>query len=151
MAYQAGVGILDGLVNADASTGDAHVEPVPVPPEDYRAQVALLQAAGRDLLTSLALTDDERVVGYTVLQLPSDPRREVYQQGTLVLAEHRGHGLGLALKVANLRALQALDRGDPKVTTGNNDANRWMREINQRLGFQPSGSEVWFRRLVEAS
>ena len=44
VAYQAGVGILDGLVNADAPTGDAHVEPVPVPPEDYRAQVALLQA-----------------------------------------------------------------------------------------------------------
>jgi hypothetical protein len=61
-----------------------------------------------------------------------------FQQLTAVAKEHRGHRLGLLVKVANL---QQLTRGDPgvrRILTGNAGANRHMIAINEMLGFRVS-------------
>ena len=61
----------------------------------------------------------------------------VYQWGTFVHREHRGHRLGLATKAVNLRAVQAA-RGDlTLVITQNGETNDYMVSINQRMGFEP--------------
>jgi GNAT superfamily N-acetyltransferase len=87
-----------------------------------------------------------RLVGFTVLSLPSDTARSVGQYDTLVLREHRGHGLGMLLKVANLAALHQQHPGYPSVITFNAEENRHMLRVNEELGFVPIGYEGAWRK-----
>ena len=88
------------------------------------------------------------LVGFTVLSVPSDTTRSVGQFDTLVLREHRGHRLGMLLKVANLGALQQQHAGYPSVITFNAEENRHMLQVNEDLGFVAIGYEgAWRKRL----
>ena len=60
-----------------------------------------------------------------------------YQWGTLVRPDHRGHRLGLAVKVANVRLLQETQPQITTVVTFNADVNAPMVAVNERLGFRP--------------
>ena len=62
-----------------------------------------------------------------------------YQWGTLVLPTHRGHLLGLATKVENLRRVQAAEPGRSALYTLNSEVNRHMVAVNEALGFLPVG------------
>ena len=59
-----------------------------------------------------------------------------FQQITAVSKEHRGHRLGLLVKVANLERLTSDDPSVRRILTGNAGANRYMIAINEMLGFQ---------------
>lgn len=61
-----------------------------------------------------------------------------FQQITAVLPGHRGHRLGLLVKVANLERLTSDDPRVRRILTGNARANRHMIAINEMLGFQVS-------------
>ena len=89
-----------------------------------------------------------RLVGFTVLSLPSDFERSVGQFDTLVLRDHRGHRLGMLLKVANLAALHEQHPGYPSVITFNAEENRHMLQVNEDLGFVPIGYEGAWRKLL---
>ena len=54
----------------------------------------------------------------------------------LVVPAHRGHRLGLAVKVANQQALYAAFPELSFIITGNADVNTRMNAINDRLGFR---------------
>lgn len=106
----------------------------------------LTTADGTILLTSAVLDVDEgRLVGFTQLAAPTDIHRPVDQYDTLVLREHRGHGLGMLLKLANLAYLQQERPGHPSVLTWNADENRHMLAVNEELGFVPMGFEGAWR------
>ena len=47
-----------------------------------------------------------------------------------------GTGLGMAVKIENLRRLQADHPTRKRVTTGNDDTNSYMVSINEQLGFR---------------
>jgi RimJ/RimL family protein N-acetyltransferase len=66
-----------------------------------------------------------------------EPSR-AYQWGTLVRPAHRGHRLGMAVKVANLRQLQEAVPGVDHVITWNAESNARMVAVNDRLGFVPT-------------
>lgn len=103
-------------------------------------------ADGTVLLTSAALDRDSgRLVGFTQLALPTEAGRPVDQYDTLVLREHRGHGLGMLLKLANLEFLQQEHPGYPSVLTWNADENRHMLAVNEALGFEPIGYDGAWR------
>jgi GNAT superfamily N-acetyltransferase len=125
------------LVDAQAPTGDIDFEPESVTPQRYRHELELERDQGTHRLTSVA-TDPStgQVVAYTDLVVPGGSRRSVWQWGTLVRVEHRGYRLGLAVKVENLRQLQAEHPTREFVVTGNADANSWMVAINELLGFR---------------
>ena len=90
-----------------------------------------------------------RLVGYSQLSVPPEPHRAVIQDDTLVLREHRGHRLGMLLKVANLAALQHKRPGHPSVITFNAEENRHMLRVNEELGFVPIGYEgAWRKDLL---
>ena len=58
--------------------------------------------------------------------------------GTLVLGEHRGHRLGLAMKARGLQELQRrIGPERTRVLTCNAEQNAHMVAINERLGFRP--------------
>ena len=89
-----------------------------------------------------------RMVGFTEVGLArSDPRR-AFQWGTMVLGEHRGHRLGLLLK---LRVLQELAGASPAtrcVSTWNAQENAPMIAVNEALGARTNGRVLALQRKL---
>ncbi len=120
----------------DAPGGTVEYEPESLTPERYRERLRLFADMGRERITTVAVDGDDQVVAYTDLVVGSGTRTSVWQWGTLVRREHRGHRLGLAVKVENLRHLQAAHPERTVVMTGNADVNEHMLAINEALGFR---------------
>jgi GNAT superfamily N-acetyltransferase len=121
----------------DAPTGAVDFEEESITPQRYAEMVATTTAMGRARYETVALTPDRQVVAQSTLAMSMEQSTEVYQWGTFVHREHRGHKLGLATKAVNLRAVQAV-RGDlTLVTTQNAETNGYMVSINERMGFRP--------------
>lgn len=87
-----------------------------------------------------------RLVGFSVLSVPSPAHRAVHQYATLVLREHRGHRLGMLLKLANLAQLERVVPGRPSVVTFNAEENRPMLDVNEAVGFAPIAHEGAWRK-----
>lgn len=129
-------GRLVGSLAVEAPMGDLELEPEAYPPERIRAEEAVATASGRTRYTTVAQAPDGACVAYTELVVPEHDPGRVYQWGTLVAPGHRGHRLGVAVKVHNLRWLQQ-ERPDLRiVTTFNAEVNAPMVAINERMGFR---------------
>lgn len=98
----------------------------------------------------IAVTPDGQWVGTSQLAQPLASQPGFVHNGlTGVRRGWRGHGLGLALKLAAARA--ALEQGFTHSRTGNHAVNRPMLAINERLGFQREAAMVTFTRPVPGS
>ncbi len=125
---------LDAAVVTDAPMGDIDLEPAVADVREVRENEALMQRQRRTRYTTLALAADGTVVAYTDLVMAGEDPGAVFQWGTLVRREHRGHRLGLAVKVANLRFLQA-QRDDGRIlTTYNAEINDHMVQSQRADG-----------------
>lgn len=88
------------------------------------------------------------LAGYTEYSVPRQTHRAAQQYGTLVLEEHRGHGLGMLVKLANLAYLELTFPGLPSVLTFNAEENRPMLDVNEAMGFVPVSFEgIWRKDL----
>lgn len=87
-----------------------------------------------------------RLVGYTVLSVPPQLHRAVDQYATIVMREHRGHKLGMLLKVGNLQHLAQKRPGHPSVMTFNAEENRHMLDVNEAVGFVAIANESAWRK-----
>ena len=126
-----------GQLAVDAPSGAVDFEEEVVDAERYAEMMAGVEAMGRVTYETLALTPDREVVAQSTLAVSTVGDPVVFQWGTFVHRQHRGHALGLATKAANLRAVQA-DRDDVTVvTTQNAETNDFMVAINERMGFVP--------------
>ncbi|WP_430645825.1 N-acetyltransferase family protein [Agromyces sp. GXS1127] len=101
--------------------------------------------AGRTHLTVAAIAPDGEVAGFTILTL-APGKRGAYQDDTLVLRPHRGHGLGMRMKLANLVALAEAAPQRTDVYTWNADENGPMLAINRELGFRPHSIQATWQR-----
>ncbi len=129
--------VLLGQLAVDAPTGAVDFEEEAVTPQRYAEMVATTAAMGRARYETVALTPDRQVVAQSTLAMSLEQSTKVYQWGTFVHREHRGHNLGLATKSVNLRAVQTM-RGDlTLVITQNAETNNYMVSINERMGFRP--------------
>jgi GNAT superfamily N-acetyltransferase len=97
-------------------------------------------------LIVLALHRSGDVAGYTELAAPHDRTRAVKQGDTVVMRAHRGHRLGMLLKLANIRHLAEVAPGHPSIVTYNAEENRHMLSVNEAVGFAPSAYEGGWRR-----
>lgn len=119
---------------APSGSGEHEDEVVDVPA--YREAEALHTAQGRTMWHTVALDDAGDVVAHTMLVETHRDNPFLFQWGTLVRRDHRGHRLGLAVKVANHRAIQAgSDVAGRRTVTWNAGVNDHMIAINERLGF----------------
>jgi len=99
------------------------------------------------LVTAALHRPSGHLAGFTELSVPADPARAVSQEDTLVLREHRGHRLGMLMKLANLRQLAQEHPEQRAVTTFNAEENRYMLDVNEALGFTPMGYEGAWRKV----
>lgn len=60
--------------------------------------------------------------------------------------KHRGHRLGMLLKIASLRNLQLSTPAPALVYTFNAEENRLMLEVNEAIGFWPVGHAGCWRK-----
>lgn len=132
----------------EAPSGEVEMEAGATTPESVRERERLQEKIGRTIHLTVAVHEG-RVVAHTDLAVPRDGD-EAHQWGTLVAPDHRGHRLGAAVKVANLRSVMAHHPGLRRITTTNAEVNAWMVAINDRLGFKPVAVEPVFRRVLES-
>ena len=102
-----------------------------------REREAVLERQGRTKYNTVALDADGVVVAYTDLATTVHEPGRAYQWGTLVRRDHRGHRLGVAVKVANLRLLERERPDVRRVTTYNAEVNAHMIGVNEAIGFVP--------------
>lgn len=126
---------LSSSLVTEAPTGDRVREPEVVEVANLREREAVAEKQGRTRVCTAALTADGEVAAYTDLEVTPHESGKAYQWGTLVRTADRGHRLGLAVKVANLRLLQSLDVGVTRLVTFNAEVNSHMIGVNEQLGF----------------
>ncbi len=132
----------------DAPTGTIEFEAEAMTVANLRQREDQREQQGRTMLTTVARDATGTVVAVSDLVTVEDYPTRADQWTTLVLAEHRGHRLGLATKVRNLMELQ---RSHPQVTqvlTSNEEANDQMVAINELLGFKPIELLVEFEKKL---
>lgn len=144
----AGYCAVTNRLSVDAPSGDVEFEPEGMTPEVWREREATMKAARRTAYHTLALSGDDSVIAATTLGVPELDEGHVYQWATLVLPEHRGHRLGLAIKAHNLRALQRDHPERRAVYTGNSEVNAPMVAINEKMGFRPVELIGMFQRKL---
>lgn len=133
----------------DAPSGDLDVNEEPWDADRVKhAEAKTLSLSRRVLFSAARERSSGELVAYTDIVLQQDPDVSPDQRDTLVLREHRGHRLGLLVKIANLRRLSEARPASRRIKTFNADENGPMRSINEALGFVPAMvSGVWQRRL----
>ena len=104
--------------------------------ERVRADDDAVASSPRTWLTVIAHhVPSGEVAGYTELDIPPERDRPVAQGDTIVLAAHRGHRLGMLLKVANIEQLEEVAPGHPAITSSNAEDNTHMLAVNEAVGF----------------
>jgi GNAT superfamily N-acetyltransferase len=139
--------LLARRMSTDAPTGDIELDEEDWDAERVRRQwntpspIWAVESVARHVASG-------RLVAFTHLGVrPRQPDLAV-QSDPLGLREHRGNGLGLAVKIANLRALQRERPSVTTVRTWNADTNTHMVAINERMGFAVSGwTREWAKEL----
>lgn len=121
----------------DAPGGDLEFEPESLTPELVRIHEDQRRRQGRRKVSTVALTQTGEVVAYNDLIIPPEDLPNVWQWGTLVVAEHRGRRLGMAVKARGLKELQTrIGPERTRILTCNAEQNGYMVSINERLGFR---------------
>ena len=128
---------LTSTLVTESPTGDLEVEQEAASADAVREQEAMLERQGRTKYNTVALSADGDLVAYSDLATTIHEPGRAYQWGTLVHPAHRGHRLGVAVKVANLRLLQAERPDIARVTTYNAEVNHHMVGVNEAMGFRP--------------
>lgn len=101
-----------------------------------------VQDGGRMLLTVAAreLATGE-LGGFSTLILPRSGAT-ARQHDTLVTKPHRGHGLGMRMKLDNLARLRQVRPELVRIVTWNAEENRPMLSVNEASGFLPVAYEA---------
>ena len=120
----------------EAPTGELEVEPEKWDHHRVRAREQRNARESRHDCSAGAVAPDGSLVAMTeVIVGDYAPWRGV-QSGTLVGPDHRGHRLGLAVKLANHRQLRRHFPECRVLLTGNADVNAPMNAVNEVLGYR---------------
>ncbi|MGQ0844261.1 MAG: GNAT family N-acetyltransferase [Sporichthyaceae bacterium] len=131
-----GVAYLTGRMSTDAPLDDLEWEPEAYDAQRIVGRESCNEPWGLLVHTTLAVeTATRRVVGFTNLGVCVDDLTAGHQWNTIVDPEHRGHRLGVLLKVANLRNTLAHCPDVATVLTWNAVSNGPMIDVNEALGF----------------
>jgi GNAT superfamily N-acetyltransferase len=138
-------------MSTDEPPGDAEREEEVWDARRLAEEEELLRARGLWRLAAVAQhVTTGRLVAFSELLLAPDAPAEAWQMATLVHPQHRGHRLGLAVKLANLEALAAAAPLVRRIVTGNASVNGPMIAVNDLMGFEVVGAGHFWQKPVES-
>ena len=120
----------------EAPTGELDVQREHWTPERLRTHEERMAAIGRVLVIAVAVAPDGHLCGFSDVQLEQADPGHASVGVTLVLPGHRGHRLGLGMKLLTHRRLLEQFPGCAYVETSNAGVNAWMNAVNERLGYR---------------
>lgn len=137
-------GVLMRQIELDEPDEEIEHEAAEYTPERLRIAEQRRRAAGTQVLIAVAIAPDGSFAGNTEVHIQRTPGTTIgWQENTLVMPEHRGHRLGLGLKVATHRLLREQAPELRVLATWNSHVNPWMIAINDQLGY-----EIAYRELA---
>ena len=114
-----------------------------------RAQEARAAKAGRThFMAVVEHLPTGQLVALNGVLVPDNHQRPVQQGPTLVLKEHRGHRLGMLVKVANIQQLAEHNPESSLIITDNAEENRPMLDVNEAVGFRAIGYEGAWKKTI---
>ena len=128
-------------------TGDLALEDGEWTPERYAENEQRVADRNR-CFAAAAISPDGELVGYTDVNVSRAKTTQASVGITFVLPGHRGHSLGLAVKLANHRALVAALPECELVRTTNADVNEHMNAVNERLGYRQVEDMLEVQKVV---
>jgi GNAT superfamily N-acetyltransferase len=121
----------------DAPTDALDIHDEVFPPERIRAVEASLAAHGRRFYRVMARERSTgTLAGHTVVDVDIERPWLAGQGDTSVVGAHRGHRLGLLLKIEMLRWLREVEPQLRTIDTGNAASNAHMIRVNEALGYE---------------
>jgi len=133
---------------AEAPMGDLEMEAEVVDAARVRFREDQAREQGRRGWVTVAIATDGTLAGQTELFTPVHDPVNAFQSGTLVAPAHRGHRLGLALKVRNHLELQREFTDRRVLHTWNAEQNTAMNAVNERLGYRPVELTEEYQRRI---
>lgn len=142
--HLAAYGLLMRQLELDEPDEDVEHEAPDYTPERIRESERRMWEEGQVRIVAVAVAPDGSFAGNSEVHVHTSGESTLgWQENTLVMPEHRGHRLGLALKVATHRQLRERAPQLRSLVTWNSHVNPWMISINQKLGYR-----ILFRELV---
>jgi GNAT superfamily N-acetyltransferase len=119
---------------------------------DRVAKAETLRAAQgvRKLIAAAQHIESGRLVAYTQLVVADVRPDDAWQWATIVLKEHRGHRLGLAVKLANIEYMAQVFPSAWRISTGNAQENAPMISVNDRMGFEVVATDTFWQKTLES-
>ena len=134
--------VLKGRMSTDVPLEDMTWDPESYDAKRVRAIEELVTAKNcRAVATGARHEATGQLVGYTDIGVNSEVTRVAYQWDTIVRPDHRGHRLGLLMKLANLDLLRRTISGVEIINTWNAAVNEHMISVNEAMGFRPADVE----------
>jgi len=147
--FVADVARLDSRLVLDAPMGDLDVEPEKIDAARIRANEQMMRTRGRRPYHAGVRHDATgRLVAWTMINFDADVATHAWQQITIVDPEHRGHRLGLLVKIENLRHTLDHEPLVRHINTWNAAENIRMIAINEALGFRPVDGWVSWQQEI---
>ena len=133
----------------DAPTDDLEIEDVVFSPVRIRSFDAAQKGSGRRIYRLIARKPDTgELGGHTIVAVEGDRPWFGWQYDTSVLRSHRGHRLGLLLKIGMLMWLREQEPQLRTLDTWNAASNTHMIAVNEVLGYRIVANEIaWQRHL----
>ena len=116
--------------------GELDLEASEWTPERIRAAEQRQVGTGRHVHTALAIAPDGAVAGSSDVRIDDTDHTHGQVGITLVDPAHRGHRLGLALKLATHDLAVATYPDLVSVDTSNAEVNTYMNAVNEALGYR---------------
>jgi GNAT superfamily N-acetyltransferase len=147
--------LVDSMCAVYTALGDAPhdeaFEPSTFDAARLRAEENLVVARGRRWHSVAALTAGGEVAAVTQVDVDAGQPEWGWQAITAVTSEHRGHRLGLLVKVAMLELLAEREPGLRQIVTSNADQNDHMIAVNEQLGYRVTDSfQSWEHDVAAA-
>ncbi len=136
--YVVDVARLESRLLVDAPTGDLVIEAERVDAARFREIERIQRLRGRRRYHVGAVHQATgRMVAWTMIDRGPSTPWHAWQEITIVDPAHRGHRLGLLVKVENLRHALVHEPALAAIDTWNAAVNDHMISINEQLGFRP--------------
>lgn len=143
-----GLAMLAGRMSTDPPMGDLEHEPEVWDAKRWLAGERDALDRGRLRVGTVALSPTGEVVAYTDMGVSRARPAVGDQWDTIVRADHRGHRLGMLVKVTNLRLLQDRSPETRWVNTWNAVSNQHMIAINEVIGWRPVDAWAECQRTI---